>query len=74
MHKFPKGIAEAQLLDAIWCPICGCKLSVEEVDGKRKLKCSKHGEMKWYLEQDPLAAAAVAEHCDAVGVVNLEAE
>ena len=55
-----------------FCPICGCKLSVEMVDGKRKLKCETHGEMKWFLDHDPFAAAAVAEHCDAVGVVNIE--
>lgn len=40
------------LLDAVYCPICGCKL---HVDGE-KLLCDRHGEMNAYLTRDPKAA------------------
>ena len=52
--------AFSQLLEAIWCPICGCKLSVETANGKRVLKCAKHGEMKCYLDHDPKVAVEEA--------------
>jgi hypothetical protein len=58
---------------SIFCPICNSKLSIEIVEGKQVLKCAEHGEMKFYLEQDPKVSVAVAEHCDAVGLVDLEA-
>lgn len=45
----------SQLLKVIWCPICFGKLTVEVVDGKRVLKCAKHGKMNCYLDKDPLA-------------------
>jgi hypothetical protein len=53
----------SDLLKTVWCPICGAKLYVEDVgvDGKKVLKCSKHGEMKYFLTQDPKASAAVAK-------------
>ena len=50
----------AGLLKAVWCPICGCKLSVETVSGKRVLKCERHGEMKCYLDHDPLRVSQKA--------------
>jgi hypothetical protein len=43
------------LLNAVWCPICGCKLTVQEKDGKKTLICSRHGEMKVFLDRDPKA-------------------
>jgi len=41
-----------KLLDAKFCPICGCKL---HVDGE-KLLCDRHGEMNVYLIGDPKKA------------------
>jgi hypothetical protein len=52
---------------ARFCVICGHKLHVDGV----RLLCDRHGEMRPYLAQDPLAAAVV-EVCDAVGIVNIE--
>jgi hypothetical protein len=52
---------------AAFCPICGHRL---HVDGARLL-CDMHGEMKVYIDRDPLVS--VVEVCDAVGIVNLEA-
>lgn len=43
------------LLKAVWCPICGGKLTVREKDGKKTLVCSRHGEMKVFLDKDPKA-------------------
>ena len=42
------------------------------------MKCPRHGEMKSYLTYNPLAEQVavlgeVAKHCDALGIVNLEA-
>ena len=74
MNKLPKGVVKAQdasstsLLKVIFCPICGSKLSVESAGGKL-LKCAVHGEMKVYLEHDPLA---FAKACDDFGIINLE--
>ena len=51
----------------MFCPICGGKL---HVDGERLL-CDRHGEMKVYLDQDPIGTAVV-EHCNLVGVTDLE--
>ena len=62
----------AGLLKAVWCPVCAGKLTVEVVEGKQVLKCAVHGEMKAYLEHDPLVSAAFVGHCGAVGVVNIE--
>ena len=45
----------ADLLNAVWCPICGCKLTVQKKDGKKTLHCSQHGEMKVFLDKDPKA-------------------
>ena len=61
------------LPDRVWCPICFSELKVEAGSGVKKLMCPKHGEMRPCVELDPLVAAAVAEHCDKVGIVNLEA-
>lgn len=55
------------LLERVWCPVCGAKLSIEEVDGRRVLKCSKHGEMKCFLAQDP-QRDAIRDVCRAAGV------
>lgn len=43
------------LLEAVWCPICGRALTVQEKDGKKMLCCGQHGEMKAYLDQNPNA-------------------
>ena len=51
----------------MYCVICGHKL---HVDGERLL-CDRHGEMKVYLDQDPIGTAVV-EHCNLVGVTDLE--
>lgn len=51
----------SDLLSAVWCPICGAELSVVERDGKKMLVCSKDGEMKSFLDQDPLAEVSVLE-------------
>ena len=61
-----------KMLDAIYCPICGSRLHIDESGGKRRLLCDRHGEMKAYLEKDP-RAVEVAAHCDGVGVKDLEA-
>ena len=45
-----------KLLDAVYCPICGCKLHVDEAGGKRRLLCDRHGEMNVYLGRDPKVA------------------
>jgi hypothetical protein len=58
------------LPNAAWCPICGAKLSETKKDGKTVLKCPVDGELKSFLEQDPLA---LAKHCDDLGVDELEA-
>lgn len=57
-------------LDARFCPICGCKLHVDESGGKKRLLCDRHGEMKVYLERDP----KVAEGTFDKRVPDLEAE
>lgn len=44
------------LQEAAFCPICGCKLHVDEFYGKKRLLCDRHGEMKPYLENDPKVA------------------
>lgn len=51
----------------MFCVICGHKL---HVDGARLL-CDMHGEMKVYLTQVPIGTA-VAEHCEVVGIEDLE--
>jgi len=67
----------SQLLNAVFCPICGSKLHVEEIADddstgvQRRLLCDRHGEMKAYLTRDP--RVEVADHCDLVGVEDLEA-
>lgn len=42
-----------KLLDAICCPICGGRLHIDETDGKRRLLCNQHGEMKSYVASVP---------------------
>ena len=48
-----------------WCVICGSALA----DGV----CPKCGSVRAFLPFDPLAAEAVAVHCDRIGIVNVEA-
>ena len=46
----------SQLLDAIYCPICGGRLRIEVLvvaGGKRRLVCDRHGEMRVYSEVKP---------------------
>ena len=43
----------SQLLDRVWCPICGGELEVKKIDGKRILNCIRDGAMKAYLDKDP---------------------
>ena len=64
--------AFSDLLKAVFCPVCGGELSIEEVEGVRRLKCVRHGYMNAYLDRDPWASE-VARHCDALGVADLEA-
>lgn len=62
------------LLARVWCPICGSSLKVELVEdgsGAKRLVCPVHGEMRTFLDRDPLAA--VARACDGRGIVDLEA-
>jgi len=49
-----------------WCPICLSRLDSEFV-------CPRHGEMRAFLDVDPVAAASLAVHCDSLGIVDLEA-
>ena len=60
---------------ARFCPICGCKLHRDpSYDGTgERLLCDRHGEMKVYLSRDPRVSAEVSEHCDKIGVVDVEA-
>ncbi len=75
LYNLSKEVAKAkdtslsQLLKVNFCRICGSKLNVKSVDGKKVLKCAEHGEMKVYLEHDPLA---FAEACDDFDIINLE--
>lgn len=61
-------------VEAKFCPICGSKLSVESVGEKllQVLVCVRHGEMKVYLDQDPFVSAAVVEHCNSLGIKEIE--
>jgi hypothetical protein len=43
--------AFAALTKAVYCPICGCTLKVEIQEGRKKLVCSRHGEMNAYISQ-----------------------
>ena len=56
----------AQLLNTIFCPICGAELSVVMKEGKRVLVCSLHGEMNCFLDKDP--KAALARFCGGIGL------
>ena len=47
------------LLKAIFCPICGSELDIEEKDGKKQLVCPRDGEMNAYLDRDPNACGAL---------------
>jgi hypothetical protein len=51
----------SQLLDRVWCPICGGELEVKNIDGKRMLNCTRDGAMKAYLDKDPYARNAFVE-------------
>lgn len=65
--------AFSDLLKAVFCPVCGGELSIEEVEGVRRLKCARHGYMNAYLDRDPWALAEFQDHCDALGIPDLEA-
>ena len=54
------------LLGAVWCPICGGKLSVVEKDGKKVLCCARHGVMKCFVDSDPRVASVFVGGCGEV--------
>lgn len=61
-----------------FCPICCNQLTEQTINGKPIMKCPRHGEMKPYLTYNQLVKQVavlgeVAKHCDALGIVNLEA-
>jgi hypothetical protein len=62
----------SDLLSAVYCPICGGKLHVDESEGKRRLLCDRHGEMRVYVEYGP-RRGSVGDVCRSVGVKDLEA-
>ena len=43
----------SQLLDRVWCPICGGELEIKKIEGRRVLNCTRDGAMKAYLDKDP---------------------
>ena len=48
-------------VEAAYCPICFSKLKVSEsVGGQAVLVCPLHGEMRFYLDSDPLDLEAAA--------------
>jgi uncharacterized protein YbaR (Trm112 family) len=55
-------VLSEKLLDAVYCPICGSKLHVEEINDdnstgvQRRLLCDRHGEMNAYLDRNPKVA------------------
>ena len=55
------------LLKAIFCPVCGSELDIEEKDGKKQLVCPRDGEMKVYLDRDP-KASELSRVCGALGI------
>ncbi len=48
-----------------WCIIDGLKL--------QGMTCPRHGVVRFYLSFDPLAVDAFVDHCDDLGIVELEA-
>ena len=52
-NSIPLGNGFDALLKAVWCPICGGKLTVQQKNGEKALVCSQHGEMKVLLDKDP---------------------
>ncbi len=70
--KKSKNAASAAQLSGAWCPIDGSKMSIERKHGHIILECERHGEMSSYLDHDPLATASFVEHCNSIGIVDLE--
>lgn len=36
-----------------YCPICAQKMQIQTAEGKLKMICSEHGEMRCYLPKNP---------------------